>query len=240
MEFTTGSMGASVSCGCTSVQGRPGIDGYFRLGPVREVISAVGALSRAEEISYIISQEWTWFDVVRGLEGRASCQDDAVQFFVYRMAQYLAFPADVIALVARDCERCAAEGRNLIEEKYARMMRATDPERYAHTWASRLGEPSPVRKAALEDVAAALLPMADAVARELPESARHARVEASMSGRVSAVDYFLSEVEGYSLDTLWRLAEGLRAKAKRHESLIAETYGHSVALLRAIQGERAR
>lgn len=65
-------------------------------------------------------------------------------------------------------------------------------------------------------------------------------METSVSGAVSAVDYFLSEVAGYSLNTLWRLAEGLRAQARAHVNPIALTYENSALILNAIQGGGSR
>ena len=97
-----------------------------------------------------------------------------------------------------------------------------------------------MRESALADVAEVLRPMVTSAADALPESARHARVETSVSGAVSAVDYFLSEVAGYSLNILWRLAEGLRAQARAHVNPIALTYENSALILNAIQGGGSR
>lgn len=231
-------MDVTETCACRGC--RPGVGGYLELDAVRAVIAQVGALGLADDLARIVELEWFWFDAVQGLEGRAGCQDDARSFLVYRLAQYLAFPHEVVPFVRRDAEHALDEGRNLIEEKYARMMRATDPERYARTWERLLGETSPVRETALADVADELRPMVASAAAALPESARHARVETSVSGAVSALDYFLSEVAGYSLDTLWRLAEGLRRQAGAHVNPIALTYEYSVLILNAIQGGGSR
>ncbi|MDP9858489.1 hypothetical protein J2S71_000185 [Olsenella profusa DSM 13989] len=182
----------------------------------------LGQASR-EDLCHLVALEWKQFDSVLGMNGRASCQDDLRQFFAYRSAQYLAFPHELVHPVLSELKRADDEGRNLIAEKYARMMRVTDPEIYRTTWARKLPIPSPVRKAALAQIRALLSPALDDAARELPQSHLHARPDRSNARTVSAMDYFLAEVEGYSLGTIYRLRDALGRQLPR-ENPIALSY----------------
>ena len=176
-----------------------------------------------EELERVVALEWEQFDAVLGMNGRAGCQDDLRSFLSYRCAQYLAFPHPLIPLVLGEYVEAERTGRNLVEEKYARMMAVTDPDGYQRDWARRLGTPSPVRAAALRQIRALLSPALESAARELPQSHRHARPDESVPGRVSALDYFEAEVAGYSLGTLFALRDALGEQLK-HTNPIALSY----------------
>ena len=54
-----------------------------------------------------------------------------------------------------------------------------------------------------------LAPVLAQAACELPQAHRHARPDVSSAGTVSALDYFLAELEGYSLSTIFYLRDAL-------------------------------
>lgn len=224
--------GGACDSGCgAACPSRPDVRRYFGLPQVRELMERAGADAGVQGvIRDIVMSEWSFFDDVAGLEGRARCQDDAQSFFIYRTAQHLSFPGEVLPLVAREHAAAREAGRNLVEEKYARMMCATDPARYAHTWAPRLGEPSPVKAAVLGELGELLRPLARDAACELPRAQEHARVRESRSGEVSALDYFLAEVASYGLGTLYRLRDALECQVRAGANPIVDTYVRTVAL----------
>lgn len=82
-------------------------------------------------IGQIIDREWTMFDKVRSVGGRAGCQDDWGTFSLQRRAQFRAWDAETLASYREDLEEAEKAGRNLLTEKYAYMMERTDPEAYA-------------------------------------------------------------------------------------------------------------
>lgn len=190
-----------------------------------------GALQR--DLCRVVSLEWEQFDMVRGMDGRAGCQDDPRRFLAYRCAQYLAFPHQMIPRVLAELERAELEGRNLVEEKYARMMAVTDPDAYRESCAQRIPEASPVKRAALAQLRDLLLPALADAARDLPESHLHARPDVSSAGRVSSMDYFLAEVEGYSLGSIFALRDAL-AHRLGHENPIESSWELAVGLLGAM------
>ncbi|MGP1441335.1 MAG: DUF4125 family protein [Anaerovoracaceae bacterium] len=81
-------------------------------------------------IAKIIAMEWEQFQKVQGQNGRAACQEDPKGFVVNRLAQFLTWDEITLEGYCRDLENAVAEGRNLMTEKYARMMRDTQPQEY--------------------------------------------------------------------------------------------------------------
>ena len=112
---------------------------FFNMPAVEKLLEDKG-LAHAEisALRELVQLEWVHFDTVQGMSGRAACQDDAVGFFVHRVAQYLSFPRESIMAVRDDVVAADAAGRNVIREKYARMMEATDPAAFARDWSGRL------------------------------------------------------------------------------------------------------
>jgi hypothetical protein len=227
-------------CACSNSYGRRldrrrGMEALFSLPAVVTLMGECGLGDEGRtSLMRLVTLEWEQFDLVINAGGRASCQDDPRPFFAYRSAQYLAFPHQMIPRILGEFEQAEREGRNLVEEKYARMMAVTDPAGYQRDWAARLGKPSPVKAQALDDVRRLLSPALDEAARELPESHRHARPDASEGGRVSSLDYFMAEVATYSLGTTFALRDALRGELAR-QNPVALSYVLSARLLKATE-----
>ena len=88
----------------------------------------------------ILDAEWTMFDKVHNIGGRAGCQDDRDRFFLNRAGQLLAWSEEMRESYAADLGRAKLEGRNLLSEKYGYMMERTSPVEY-----ERIRERLPVR-----------------------------------------------------------------------------------------------
>ena len=84
----------------------------------------------AEEITKL---EWDQFQLTENEDGRANCQGNWPTFRIMRMSQFLAWPLDLQESYKQDLERANSDGRNLITEKYARMMESTAPEIFERT-----------------------------------------------------------------------------------------------------------
>ncbi len=87
-------------------------------------------MEKAEYIDNIIQLEWKAFDKVLNKGGRASCQNNWSTFSIMRRSQYLTWPKELLESFYEDISTAEAVGRNLIMEKYARMMETTAPEEY--------------------------------------------------------------------------------------------------------------
>ena len=208
---------------------------FFSLSAVQGIAAESGVRGDLlEGLERVVALEWEQFDAVLGLNGRAGCQDDLRRFSAYRCAQYLAFPHGLIPRVLAELEQAELSGRNLVEEKYARMMAATDPAEFNRTWANALPLTSAVKRGTLGQLRELLEPALAQAARDLPQTHRHARPDVSSAGAVSALDYFLAELEGYSLSTIFYLRDTL-ARRGAEANPIESSYVLAARLLEATE-----
>ena len=86
---------------------------------------------KEELIAKIVSSEWTMFQNVTNVGGRAACQDDFETFSIMRSSQASAWSEAALASYLEDLTEAQENDRNLLTEKYARMMEFTAPQEYA-------------------------------------------------------------------------------------------------------------
>ena len=87
-------------------------------------------MNKKELIEEIVKLEWKAFDKVNNEGGRAYCQDDYKTFSIMRKSQYMTWNEELLTSFLDDFIKANQAGRNLIEEKYGRMMESTAPEQY--------------------------------------------------------------------------------------------------------------
>jgi len=75
--------------------------------------------------------EWEFFDKVKNIGGRASCQDDFPTFEIMRKSQYLAWDIPMLESWKADLLQYKRDGGNPITLKYAYMMAHTSPAEFA-------------------------------------------------------------------------------------------------------------
>ena len=78
----------------------------------------------------IVALEWDQFQRTENEGGRASCQGNWPVFRQMRSSQFLTWPLDLLASYRDDLVEADRVGRNLVTEKYARMMASTAPDEY--------------------------------------------------------------------------------------------------------------
>ena len=83
-----------------------------------------------QTLSDIIDLEWAMFHEVQSLDGPAACQQDPRTFRVMRSSQLASWNQEVAASYLDDLKKARDRGRNLMTEKYARMMEYTAPCEY--------------------------------------------------------------------------------------------------------------
>jgi hypothetical protein len=81
-------------------------------------------------IEEIVSMEWNMFGKVVNKGGGVSCQDDYDTFYIIRSSQYLAWNTVMLISYRDDLIEADSVGRNLLSEKYARMMEHIFPSEY--------------------------------------------------------------------------------------------------------------
>jgi hypothetical protein len=75
----------------------------------------------------ILDIEWDMFHKVQSMDGPVSCQQDRKTFETMRSSQILSWNQEIAESYLEDLGRAWETGRNLMTEKYARMMEYTSP-----------------------------------------------------------------------------------------------------------------
>ena len=179
-------------------------------------------------LEQVIGTEWEMFRTVNG-DQYVDCQEDPQTFAGMRAAQFRAWPADALRSYADDLARAKREGRNLLREKYIRMMRSTEPENY-EILRRELPEDTPEKLALTEEIWQLLLPQTRALREKYPTVMQGARplLIAEENGWSSVEGYQKSELMTYSAETLWALLHHIRALTLEGRSFAAEVEENTV------------
>ncbi|MBO4390543.1 MAG: DUF4125 family protein [Lachnospiraceae bacterium] len=159
---------------------------------------------RSKLIASIVKIEWEMFDKVKNEGGRADCQNNWNTFSVMRESQYRTWPDELLASYHNDLLEALATGRNLITEKYARMMESTAPERFLE-----LKDQLPVlderRIAISEEIIRIQVGWMEDFAEKYPQMAGNARTIHTSDDTpydTSYETYLRGELSTYSKETL--------------------------------------
>ena len=154
----------------------------------------------------IIQNEWEMFQKVKGLEGRAPCQDQYRTFVIMRLSQFKSWPMEVVSSYLNDLETAKSAERNLIMEKYAYMMELTHPDYYASIQ-YLLPPVSEKAKELAEKITARYMLWEKEVSMKYPNVRKHGRNASDISadGTVSMKEYLKCELITYSEKTLMLL-----------------------------------
>jgi hypothetical protein len=87
-------------------------------------------MDREETTARIVETEWEMFQKVSNIGGRAACQDEWKTFEAMRRSQVAAWSEKALESYLKDLVAAEGEGRNLLTEKYGRMMKSTSPAEY--------------------------------------------------------------------------------------------------------------
>lgn len=187
-------------------------------------------------IQKLIETEWELFQHVHNEGGRAACQDDWNTFRIMRHCQFAMWPEKVLSSYQTDLDTAKSQGRNLITEKYARMMASTDPEEYR-----RLEPFLPALTSQAEEITEEILSLLMVWLEEYAEhypalSARGRRLHSSEDTKwdTSAETYLRGELQTYSVETLQLYLEYLTSCAQKRvnvveksDTLMVQEYGYS-------------
>ena len=169
----------------------------------------------AEEITKL---EWQQFQLTENEGGRANCQEDWQTFRIMRMSQFLTWPLDLQESYKQDLERANSDGRNLITEKYARMMESTAPEIFERTIKPYIKPISEPRKSEQEKIILTQVKWADDFRNRythLGLAMRVLKTSEDTEENTSFETYLRGELSTYSDDTFakyQRFVNNLRAE----------------------------
>ena len=88
-------------------------------------------MTKEEIIAKIIAIEWKMFQDVPNIGGTAPCQEERQTFEIMRLSQAASWSEEALASYLDDLTEALKQERNLMTEKYARMMESTSPAEYA-------------------------------------------------------------------------------------------------------------
>jgi tetratricopeptide (TPR) repeat protein len=123
---------------------------------------------------YIATAEFTAFDKVQNEGGRAECQNNWPTFKVMRMSQYMTWTEDMLLQYLYEFKTNYNNGRNMIQEKYARMMESTAPEKYAE-FVDKLPKISAEKQGIIEQIVAMQVKWMEEFSSKYPHLASNAR-----------------------------------------------------------------
>ncbi|MFR6220875.1 MAG: DUF4125 family protein [Anaerococcus sp.] len=169
---------------------------------MKDILIDYNLLCVFDELSWILDFEWKNFDEIRGINGRALCQDSPKEFFIMRLAQYLAYNRKLIGYLYEDLKKAEKNGFNPIFDKYARMMEFTDKDKF-ESIKENLEELSPVKSHLLENIKKTL----NSKATNIPKDLKKVRPERSKDKSISSNDYYIAEITCLSLKTLWAIEQ---------------------------------
>jgi hypothetical protein len=186
-----------------------------------------------EKSEAIVAHEFAQFQLVSNEGGRAVCQDDWPTFRQMRVSQFLTWTLPMLDSYAADLDDADATGRNLLTEKYARMMSSTEPERYAREIAPHLPLLTQERIAAQEEVIAAQVAWAREFRDRYPRLGRAMRLLTTRQDTLTDTSFetYLSGELGTYSDRTLELYRGLiDATSASGGNLTEKTIDFTVAL----------
>lgn len=155
-------------------------------------------------IDKIVDAEWQMFVDVPNIGGKASCQEDYKTFEVNRSSQLMGWSEATLASYLGDLIEAEKNGRNLMTEKYARMMQSTSPAEYAVI--EHLIVPLDAEVSALVDkIVAIVLEWEEMLSKKYPYVLRRGRPLHSSDDTpfvTSMETYLRGELATYSAGTL--------------------------------------
>jgi len=155
-------------------------------------------------IDQLVKAEWDMFQLVQNTGGRASCQEDFTTFEIMRSCQFKSWSDTARKSYSDDLENATQEGRNLITEKYARMMESTSPKEYRKI-KRRLPPVHPDAYELIEKILKILLACEEDFIKKYPNVTKKGRLLYSSEDTPLATSketYFKGELATYSLKTL--------------------------------------
>lgn len=187
-------------------------------------------------IKEIIKREWDFFQQTKNQGGRASCQEDFETFQIMRGSQFSCWTEELCGSYLEDLKEAEQIGRNLITEKYGRMMETAYPQEY-EKMKEVFPQHSQERQAITEAIAAIQVEWLEQFAKEFPKAAGQARVIHSTEDTqwdTSAETYLKGELGTYSDRTLLlygryivQLQQEGRNLTRMINEAVAKAYGYA-------------
>lgn len=187
----------------------------------------------AHRAELIVRHEWRQFQQVNNDGGRADCQGNWPVFHQMRLSQFMTWTLDMLSSYASDLDDADMASRNLLTEKYARMMESTEPERYHRELEPALPRLDGERVALQERIVATQVRWARDFRERYPKLGAAMRVlttDEDRIGETSFETYLRGELGTYSARTLELYADTVERLEARGGNLTEATLLQTVLL----------
>ena len=192
-------------------------------------------------IEKIVALEWKQFDRVKNEGGRADCQDDFQTFSIMRKSQYLTWTEELLHSFYQDLVIAEQKGWNLIMEKYARMMKSTNLEKYM-SFEKDLPVITEERNAIQEEIIKIQVAWMEEFAEKYPKmagNARSIRTSEDTEFNTSYETYLRGEMGTYSESTFVLYSGFIVSMLKQNRNLAMEIMENTAKLYGYDSLERA-
>lgn len=179
------------------------------------------SMDKQAMIDRLSDLEWEDFQKLNNIGGRANCQNNRGEFDANRKSQFASWNDATLESYLRDVEASQIKGRNLVWERYARMMESTSPLEYSLI-ADKLPALSGLAKELTEDMVAKQVEWQDELAAEYPRLFARSRVIHSRDDTPLACSfetYLRCELLTYSEETLTRYSAHMEDCAQKGVSM---------------------
>ncbi len=173
-------------------------------------------------IENIIDLEWNMFQRVENIGGRASCQDDFETFYIMRRSQYENWSDEMLTRYYEYACVCEEEGRNLVTEKYGRMMEYTDLHYYNKYVAPHMPFVPVKNYRLINEIVETMIAWEKDFAKAYPKlsgAGRPITADGDSTGFTSQETYARGELATYPTDLLELYADYLKALKAQGKSL---------------------
>lgn len=187
-------------------------------------------MTKFDKIERLVSLEWADFQGVNNEGGRASCQDDPETFAIMRKSYFEPLSEEVIDRIISDFEVAHDQGRNLLSEKYAWMMKSTSPNQFIQICGS-LPEPTVMAKTYLELIVNYEVEWMKEFKSKYPKLSGHGRPITTLedtSTSTSFETYLRGELCTYSEKTVFAYYNFVKGLKEDGTNLIFQTMANEV------------
>ena len=175
-------------------------------------------MNKKQLIDAIADLEWKMFSTVNNEGSKAACQRDITTFRIMRNSQSFCWSVELLSAYLMDLTLAEAQGRNLMSEKYVRMMESTFPDEYARL-ADKLPEVDALTARQIEEIVIIHVAWKESLDSRYPHLADRSRpvhTRDDSPGLTSLETYMRAELKTFSpktialyhTATLERLAQG--------------------------------
>ena len=194
---------------------------------------AMDASNTTNIVESIIKLEWNQFQQTNNEGGRASCQGNWLMFHQMRASQFMTWPEELLRSYRSDLREADRIGRNLVTEKYGRMMQSTYPQEYCANIAPYIPRISADRHALQEDIITVQVAWARNFRERFPHLGEAMRVLTTVEDTPEATSfetYLRGELGTYSDRTVALYRDFVERLRHEQRNLTEETIRNTVRL----------